>query len=497
MSKKIITPEQNVLFAPVSEPQSQFLTSKSWFTIYGGAAFAGKSMCLLGSMLPILEHPGTRAVIIRKTTKMLSGGSGLFDAAIHLYSKFDSKMKIKSRDLTLVFSSGAELAFTYLDKPADRMNLQGKEFSRVALDECQQLDGENVWYALSRLRSTRVNYQLQAHATANPDPDSFLMKFVEHSLDENLVPIRRESYPERYFARDANGTHFFDSLQDAEKVYGNSKESPIRSYRFVPGCIYDNPLGLAQNEGYVSTLKALPPVEMKRLLLGAWVRESKSGFWRRDWVGFVDQPNMRAKRRCRAWDLAFSEPSEARPKVDATAGVLISKEDANSLYTVENVITLRKRVHEVEQMIFNTAESDGRDVIISLPLDPGATAGAYCKDLARRLSERGFAVKLTRPDKGKLQRFLPFASVSEAGFVNIVKASWTEEFVNELEQTEFSNKTFDDQADATSDAFYHLNKTFSIPSFALPDLTSTPSFGYQSIDLPTNTNVVKIGEFTT
>lgn len=124
----------NLVFSPVSKPQQDFLTSKAWLTIYGGAAFAGKSMCLLGSMLPIIRYPGTRAIVIRKTTKMLSGSGGLFDAAIDLYSKIDPKLRIKSRDLTLVFSSGAEIQFTYLDKPADRMNLQGKEFSRICLD---------------------------------------------------------------------------------------------------------------------------------------------------------------------------------------------------------------------------------------------------------------------------------------------------------------------------------------------------------------------------
>lgn len=122
--------DSNIVFSPASKPQSRFLLSTSFFTIYGGAAFAGKSMCLLGSMLPIINDPGTRAVIIRKTTKMLSGSGGLFDAAVNLYSKIDPKIKVKSRDLTLVFSSGAELQFTYLDKPADRMNLQGREYSR-------------------------------------------------------------------------------------------------------------------------------------------------------------------------------------------------------------------------------------------------------------------------------------------------------------------------------------------------------------------------------
>ena len=91
--------QSDIIFQPVSKPQSQFLTSDSWLTIYGGAAFAGKSMCLLGSMLPIIDHPGTRAILIRKTTKMLSGSGGLFDAAIDLYTKFDPKLKIKSREI--------------------------------------------------------------------------------------------------------------------------------------------------------------------------------------------------------------------------------------------------------------------------------------------------------------------------------------------------------------------------------------------------------------
>jgi len=121
---------KEIVFRPASEAQAQFLKSDAFLTLYGGAAFAGKSMCLLGSMLPLIGYPGTRACVIRKTTKQLSGSGGLFDAAINLYSKVDPKIKIKTRDLTLVFSSGAEIQFTYLDKPADRMNLQGREYSR-------------------------------------------------------------------------------------------------------------------------------------------------------------------------------------------------------------------------------------------------------------------------------------------------------------------------------------------------------------------------------
>ena len=415
-------------------------------------------------------------MIIRKTTKMLSGTGGLFDAAINLYTKVDPKLKIKSRDLTLVFSSGAQIQFTFLDKPADRQNLQGREYSRIAFDECQQLDGDNVFYALSRLRSTLVNYPLQAHATCNPDPDSFLMKFVDFSLDENLIPNSDVRDKERYFVRDSFGTHFYDDKETAcaKHPADANGNSPVKSFRFVPGKIFDNPLGLALNGDYISTLKALPPVESRRLLHGAWVRESKSGYFKRENVKMVDTVNFSAFKRCRAWDLAFSAPSEARPDVDATAGTLLSKDKA-SVYTWEDLVLVRDKVHIVEDTIFKTAERDGKDVLISLPLDPGATGGAYCRDLARRLSEQGYAVKLTRPEKGKLQRFLPFASAVEAGYVQCVKASWTDDAFSELERMDFSNNTHDDVADALSDSFYHLNQGIQLPtSFVLPDL-SKPS----------------------
>ena len=90
--------------------------------------------------------------------------------------------------------------------------------------------------------------------------------------------------------------------------------------------------------------------------------------------------------------------SGGAPIVDATAGVHMSKDKA-SVYTGEDIVLVRDKVNVVEDAIFKTAERDGRNVVISLPLDPGATGGAYCKDLARRLADRGFVVKFQQQHK--------------------------------------------------------------------------------------------------
>lgn len=486
MSKK------NIVFAPVSKPQEEFLNSKVKFTLYGGAAGAGKSAAVLGAILPLWRHPGTRAIIIRQTTKMLSGAGSLFDAAVQLYTKVDPKLQINTRDLILKFSSGAVVQFIYLDKPNDRLNLQGKEYSFMAFDECQQLSEANVLYALSRLRSTIVDYVPRAVATCNPDYDSFLRSWVEFALDERGIPIRYEDgkYPVRYFVNTPTGVRWFDSKESAEEVYGTSEDNGVNSFKFIPATALDNKVLLKTNPGYLSTLKALPRVEMERLLLGSWyARESASGYFKREWVDFVDHFSIDATKRVRSWDLAFSKPSEVRPDVDATRGVLLSKDKFN-FYTIEDIVTLRERVHDVEQAIFTTAYRDGKDTLITLPLDPGATAGAYCKDLARRLSEQGYIVKLIKPEKSKMQRFLPFASAAEAGYVRIVKSEWTDEAVSELETMDFTNNTHDDVADAISDAFFCLNKSVGIPQVMIPVFSETNQYSSlgSGVSLPLNNN---------
>ena len=213
------------------------------------------------------------------------------------------------------------------------------------------------------------------------------------------------------------------------------------------------------------------------VLLGSWyARPEASGLFKREWVQMVDYPNGRAKQRVRACDLAFSKPSEVYPNPDWTRGVLISKDKSN-VYTVEDMQSMQDRVHEVERLIFDTAVRDGQDVIISIPLDPAAAAGAYAKDLQRRLSEMGFLVRLSKPVTSKVTRFAPFSSVAQAGYVHVVKADWNKAFFDELEVFDGDKKRKDDQCDVCSDAFLLLNKQIVFPTMNLTEYKGVNPFG--------------------
>jgi predicted phage terminase large subunit-like protein len=328
------------------------------------------------------------------------------------------------------------------------------------------------------MRNAYVNYKPQMFMMTNPDYNSFLRAWIEdYYLDANTgIPLPEKSGDKRYFFRQGNAMLWYNSLAEAEAVHGEGNESGLSSFTFIGATCRDNPPLLKAQPDYISRLMSLPRVEKERLLDGSWfARQESAGLFKREWVGLVDHANGRARKRIRAWDFAFSKPSEQYPNPDWSRGVLISK-DPNNLYTVEDVVSLRDRVHEVEKLVFDTALHDGQDVVISIPLDPAAAAGAYAKDLQRKLAEMGFSVRLTKPVKSKITRFAPFSSIAQAGFVNVVKANWNKDFFDELEVFDGDPKKKDDQVDCCSDAMLLLNKDTQLPVFSLPDFTGSNPF---------------------
>lgn len=381
--------------------------------------------------------------------------------------------------MELKFSSGAQLKFSYLDDPKDKYNWQGAELSFLGFDEIQQLDFESCMYLFSRLRSVTVDYPLQIRATGNPDPDAWIKQLVEPDLGADGIPLpETRLHPRtRYFVNSPNGMLIYETREEAEFIHGAGKESGIMSFMFQPGNIYSNPILMKSDPTYITRLKALPRTEMERLLLGSWTaRATNSGFFKRDWVTMVDRPNLKASKRVRAWDVSMTKPSESNPSPDYTVGVLISR-DKSGVLTVENVVRIQDRPHVVRELIFETAKTDGTDVIISIPIDPGAQAGSWAKQIQRELGEKGYTVKLTRPSKAKSERFRPFATIAEARFVQVVNhESWVKPYLDELEAFTGSNKRVkDDQVDATSDAVFVLLQTQELPSLLIPDMSAPRS----------------------
>lgn len=459
---------------PASERQEDFLLSDADITVFGGAAGSGKSYVGLMTPLLFVDDPNFRGVIFRRTMPEITAGGGLWDTARQMYQQFDPNVKFKEKDKTVIFPSGASLKFSHLEMENDKYAHQGAQYTFVLFDEGTHFTETQVDYLRSRIRSANYKYATQMKITCNPDYDSFLRKWVEWYLDpETGIPDPDKSGKIRYFKRQDDEYIWANTREELEEKYG---KRGIKSFRFLPANIYDNPPLMENNPDYLDTLESLGRVEKERLLYGSWyARPQEEGYWKRDWVEFIGHRPLKVKKRVRAWDISGSLPSETYPNPDWTVGVLMSL-DENDNYVVEDVCRFRDRFQGVFQEIVRCAREDGADTQIVIPADPGAAGKAYAQQLVRDLADLGFYAKIKTTNQNKLTRFAPYASVSEAGFVKLVRGEWNDTYTDELEAFDGSRNKKDDQVDASSDAYWALTQAITLPDFKLPSFTQSNPF---------------------
>jgi predicted phage terminase large subunit-like protein len=103
----------------------------------------------------------------------------------------------------------------------------------------------------------------------------------------------------------------------------------------------------------------------------------------------------------------------------------------------------------VERVIKSTAAADGKATVIGIEQDPEQAgvfeAAYYAKALA------GQSFRIVRPTGDKVTRAGPVSSQAAVGNLKVLRATWTERLLQELEQ--FPEGNHDDQVDALSGAF--------------------------------------------
>ena len=174
----------------------------------------------------------------------------------------------------------------------------------------------------------------------------------------------------------------------------------------------------------------------------------EGGLFKRHWFeGKIIRQAPVGTRWVRHWDLAATKSTTAA----RTAGVKLGKAPDGS-YVVGHVVTTQDEGNAIRRLIKTTAETDGTDVLISLPQDPGQAGKVQAKDYVSMLA--GWTVKADPETGDKVTRAEPFSSQCEAGNVLLVQGSWNDAYLDEL--CLFPGGSFKDQVDATSGAFGRL-----------------------------------------
>ena len=514
---------EEIRIGPASKPQELFLTlrdgvkSESPYStedgeevdiiFYGGQAGGGKTMAALIHHLKYYHLPNYKGLIIRRTTPMLTKPGAVWDEARSTYKLVDPDARIRHKDMKINFGpvedqeQKAEVSFTHFERADDTDNFQGSQISSVVFDELCQFEESQFLYVLSRLR-TKAKMKPVARATMNPDPDSWVKKWVSWYLYPEGHPLFGRPDPAkqavvRWFIRNGNDMVWAESLDEMMEKHGRKDEygklypredkrqiKPL-SFSFISASVYDNPY---IEPSYIAFLEGLTRVEKEILLYGSWeARPEGSGFFKREWVEeLLTYPDSSEfVKIVRAYDLAGSLVSDVAPDPDYSVGVKMGK-TRGGMYVILDVIRFRARHGDVMLKILETARSDGSSVDIEIPSDPNSAAKAAATMMVKEIASHGYYCRARPSNKSKIDRFKPFAAVAQHGLVQIVKGCVDDlenktyrdnsPYYSELEKFDGGRKGHDDMVDATSSAFMALATGLILPSFSLPDMKQDNPF---------------------
>jgi predicted phage terminase large subunit-like protein len=156
----------------------------------------------------------------------------------------------------------------------------------------------------------------------------------------------------------------------------------------------------------------------------------------------------RFRRVVRAWDLAST-----RGAGDYTVGVKGALDNIGRFWILDVVIG-QFDVDERDNIIYRTAEMDGKDVTIRLPQDPAQAGKSQARYLLRML--HGYRVSILSPSGSKTLRAEPFAAQVNNFNVNMIAAAWNQPVLDEFRQ--FPMGRHDDIVDATVDCYDECTK---------------------------------------
>jgi predicted phage terminase large subunit-like protein len=386
--------------------QAAFLINESFEALFGGAAGGGKSSALLMAALQYVDEPKYSALLLRRTYADLAIPGALIPRSKEWLMGTDAHWNDKEKKWT--FPNGATIKFGYLENTNDIYNYQSSEFQFIGFDELTHFTKEQYEYMFSRLRKTNdMKIPLRMRAGSNPGG------------------------------------------RGHEWVYNRFFVENHEDRVFIPSKIDDNPH--LNKEEYLKGLSNLDSVTRAQLEQGDWTIRREGALFKSHWFEIVDNIPSKA-RKVRYWDLAGTEKKENNDP-DYTAGCLLAEYEG--IYYVCDMRHFRASNLEIQNVIRQTAEIDGKEIPIYMEQEPGSSGKSLIDEYARRVLN-GFAFYGDKPSGDKVTRATPVSAAAERGNVKILRGAWNREFLDEV--SGFPLLNHDDQVDTLSGSFSKLNE---------------------------------------
>lgn len=244
-----------------------------------------KTYSLLMAALYNITDPNFRAIILRKELDDLSD---IADTSAQLFQDFGTYNRSKN-DMTWNFFSGGWLKFSYHndDYQSFHDRFQGKQYAYIGIDEITQISYPKFKYLITTNRNA-FRYRNHVFGTCNPDPDSWVARFIQWWIGEDGLPIRSRDGRIRYcfmpsdYVDDVvwgdSKQEVFDKCRDTilqhwkpqYEKYGTPEDLFVKSVCFTEARLEDNIMLMSSDPSYLANLVNQSEEQRARDLDGNW-----------------------------------------------------------------------------------------------------------------------------------------------------------------------------------------------------------------------------------
>ena len=270
---------------PQKGGQENMLSADVDILIGGGSRGGTKTYSLLLENDKDIYNGNFKSMILRKEVDDLAN---IIDESRKIFQDFGEYNKSKS-DMTWNLHSGGSIKFNYYsDNYEDfKIRFQGKQFSYIGIDEITHIEYNKFKYLLTCNRNA---YRIRNRfwGTCNPDPDSWVAKFIDWWIGEDGVPIPERNGVVRYCFMDGDdvstiywGNTRQEVYEQCKEIidrhwkpsynqYGTPQELFIKSVTFIEAKLEDNKKLMKADPTYLSNLANQDEEQRARDLDGNW-----------------------------------------------------------------------------------------------------------------------------------------------------------------------------------------------------------------------------------
>lgn len=271
---------------PQRGAQERMLAIDADIKVVGGSRGGGKSWTLLMEALYDIKNPDFHALLLRNEKDDLQS---LISDAYRLYAQFGTYNKSQN-DMTWNFNNGGWLKLSYYAGAYEdfKTRFQGRQYSFIGIDEGTQCPYKKFKYLLTNNRNAS-GIRNRFWITCNPDPESWVRKFIDWWVDEDgYINLERDGVirycfmdgdtPDQIFWGDTREEVYeqcheiIDGLwKDSYAELGYTKlEMFIKSATFIRADVSENIKLITTDASYIANLAQQDEEQRMRDLEANW-----------------------------------------------------------------------------------------------------------------------------------------------------------------------------------------------------------------------------------